>query len=76
MNPVLKKLELLTDLYEFTMAEAYFQSGMFAPATFSLFVRDYPPNRGYFVSWIIALQFGFSSAIFYTKKMLFMQLTL
>jgi len=50
MNPDLKQLELLTDLYEFTMAEAYFQSGMFAPATFSLFIRDYPPNRGYFVS--------------------------
>jgi nicotinate phosphoribosyltransferase len=50
MNPDLIQLELLTDLYEFTMAEAYFQSGMFAPATFSLFIRDYPPNRGYFVS--------------------------
>jgi nicotinate phosphoribosyltransferase len=23
---------------------------MFAPATFSLFIRDYPPNRGYFIS--------------------------
>jgi nicotinate phosphoribosyltransferase len=45
-----EQLELLTDLYEFTMAEAYFQSQMFAPATFSLFIRDYPPNRGYFIS--------------------------
>ncbi|MGD2187375.1 MAG: nicotinate phosphoribosyltransferase [Desulfobacterales bacterium] len=45
-----QKLELLTDLYEFTMAEAYFQSEMFAPATFSLFIRDYPPHRGYFIS--------------------------
>ena len=50
MNPDLKQLELLTDLYEFTMAEAYFKSRMFAPATFSLFIRDYPPNRGYFIS--------------------------
>ncbi|MEJ2165475.1 MAG: nicotinate phosphoribosyltransferase [Desulfobacterales bacterium] len=41
---------LLTDLYEFTMAEAYYQNKMFAPATFSLFIRGYPPNRGYFVS--------------------------
>lgn len=46
----MQNLELLADLYEFTMAEAYFRSGMFAPATFSLFIRDYPPNRGYFVS--------------------------
>lgn len=43
-------LALLTDLYEFTMAEAYYQNKMFAPATFSLFIREYPPNRGYFVS--------------------------
>jgi len=50
MYPDLKQLELLTDLYEFTMAEAYFKSRMFAPATFSLFIRDYPPNRGYFIS--------------------------
>ncbi len=41
---------LLTDLYELTMAQAYFQQGMFAPATFSLFVRSYPPNRSYFVA--------------------------
>jgi nicotinate phosphoribosyltransferase len=41
---------LLTDLYEFTMAQVYFRHRMFAPATFSLFIRQYPPHRGYFVS--------------------------
>ncbi len=41
---------LQTDLYEFTMAQAYFHREMFAPATFSLFIRDYPTNRGYFVN--------------------------
>ena len=41
---------LLTDLYELTMAATYFQEGMFEPATFSLFIRDYPPDRGYFIS--------------------------
>ena len=41
---------LLTDLYELTMSQAYFQHGMFAPATFSLFIRDYPANRSYFVT--------------------------
>ena len=40
---------LFTDLYELTMAQTYFGQGMFAPATFNLFVRSYPPNRGYFV---------------------------
>ena len=39
---------LLTDLYELTMAAAYY--GVFAPATFSLFIREYPKNRGYFLS--------------------------
>src|SRR5262250_1215001 len=32
------------------MAQGYFQSQRMAPATFSLFVRSYPPNRNYFVS--------------------------
>lgn len=41
---------LLTDLYELTMAAAYYSHKMFAPATFSLFIRKYPPNRAYFVS--------------------------
>ena len=42
-------LALFTDLYELTMAQAYWQSGETAQATFSLFVRSYPPDRGYFV---------------------------
>jgi nicotinate phosphoribosyltransferase len=41
---------LLTDLYELTMAAAYFRYDMHEPATFSLFIRHYPPHRGYFVS--------------------------
>ena len=41
---------LLTDLYELTMAQSYFQHGMLAPATFSLYIRKYPANRGYFVA--------------------------
>ena len=42
-------LGLFTDLYELTMAQTYFEQRMFASATFGLFVRSYPPNRGYFV---------------------------
>ncbi|MFQ5849965.1 MAG: nicotinate phosphoribosyltransferase [Candidatus Binatia bacterium] len=40
---------LLTDLYQLTMAQSYFQSKKFESATFSLFIRSYPPGRGYFV---------------------------
>lgn len=41
---------LLIDLYELTMAACYYEHNMFHPATFSLFVRDYPAHRNYFVS--------------------------
>ncbi|MFI2205606.1 nicotinate phosphoribosyltransferase [Streptomyces sp. NPDC020192] len=39
-----------TDLYEVTMALSYLHEGMRAPATFSLFVRDLPPGRGFLVA--------------------------
>jgi nicotinate phosphoribosyltransferase len=42
-------LSLFTDFYELTMAQAYWQSGQVGPATFSLFFRNYPPERAYFV---------------------------
>jgi nicotinate phosphoribosyltransferase len=42
--------ELVTDLYELTMAESYLREGMNGEATFNLFIRDYPADRSYFVS--------------------------
>ena len=42
-------LALFTALYELTMAQAYWQSGKTAEATFSLFIRRYPQDRSYFV---------------------------
>ncbi len=41
---------LLTDFYELTMAQSYFAEGMDGEATFSLYVREYPPDRGYMVA--------------------------
>ncbi len=42
------KLGLATDLYQLTMAAAYFENGMGQEqAAFELFVRKLPPNRGY-----------------------------
>ncbi len=41
---------LLTDLYELNMAASYLRRGMIAPATFSLYVRGLPPERGFLVS--------------------------
>lgn len=46
----MNNLGLMTDLYELTMAAAYYKNKRFAPAAFSLFIREYPPHRGYFVS--------------------------
>lgn len=41
---------LLTDLYELTMAAAYFEEKFAANATFELFVRSLPPERGFLVT--------------------------
>lgn len=41
---------LLTDLYELTMSASYLRRGMVREATFSLFVRDVPPQRGFLVA--------------------------
>ncbi len=41
---------LLTDLYELNMAASYLRRGMRQEATFSLFVRDLPPGRGFLVA--------------------------
>jgi nicotinate phosphoribosyltransferase len=41
---------LLTDFYELNMAASYLRRGMNQRATFSLFVRDLPPGRGFLVA--------------------------
>ena len=40
---------LFADLYQLTMAQAYWRSGHTADAVFSLFFRTLPPDRGYLV---------------------------
>ena len=51
---------LFTDLYELTMAAAFFREGVGGSATFSLYVRRLPPERGFLVAAGLAL-----SSIFY-----------
>ncbi|HZD79126.1 MAG TPA: nicotinate phosphoribosyltransferase [Actinomycetota bacterium] len=41
---------LFTDLYELNMAASYLRRGMNRTATFSLFVRRLPPERGFLVA--------------------------
>lgn len=40
----------LTDLYEITMAAAYFADGADDEVTFELFVRELPPTRGFLIA--------------------------
>jgi len=46
----LRHSALLTDLYELTMAAAYFENGFRATASFELFVRSLPPQRAYLLA--------------------------
>jgi nicotinate phosphoribosyltransferase len=41
---------LATDLYELTMAAAYFENKVTCEGTFELFVRHYPNNRSYLIA--------------------------
>jgi nicotinate phosphoribosyltransferase len=41
---------LLTDLYELTMAAGFFEHHIECTATFELFVRQLPPERGYLIA--------------------------
>jgi len=54
-----ENMSLFTDLYELTMCASYFDNEKFEPATFDLFVRRFPENRGYllFVGLEQILQF-------------------
>jgi nicotinate phosphoribosyltransferase len=42
-----QNIGLFTDFYELTMCASYFDNQKFEPATFDLFIRRLPPNRGY-----------------------------
>lgn len=57
---------LLTDLYQLTMLQAYFDRGMRAPAVFELFMRKLPERRNFLVAagleqalqYLTSLSFG------------------
>jgi len=56
---------LATDLYELTMAAAYYDNKDTSEATFELFVRSYPKNRSYLVAA------GLQQAVEYLLKLRF-----
>ncbi|SIR75930.1 nicotinate phosphoribosyltransferase [Natronorubrum thiooxidans] len=61
---------LFTDLYELRMLQAYLNQDHNPTATFSLFVRDLPPNRGYMIAA------GLEQAIHYIETLSFGERTL
>ena len=56
---------LFTDLYELTMAAAFYREGMREAATFSLFARRLPPTRGFLVAA------GLEDALEYARSLQF-----
>ena len=58
-------IALATDLYELTMAAAYFENSETAEATFELFVRNFPKNRSYLIAA------GLEQAVDYLKRLRF-----
>ena len=54
---------LLTDLYELNMAASYLRRGMTESATFSLYVRTLPTQRGFLVSCGLESCLGFLEAL-------------
>jgi nicotinate phosphoribosyltransferase len=64
-RPLGERLALLTDLYQLTMAACYFDQDMHQEATFSLFIRKYPGQRGYFVAA------GLAEALHYLETLRF-----
>src|SRR5215469_4576736 len=56
---------LLTDLYELTMAAAYFEDRFAGNGTFELFVRSLPPERGFLIAA------GLEQALDYLERLRF-----
>jgi nicotinate phosphoribosyltransferase len=59
-------LALNVDLYELTMAAAYFEAGFDARPTFELFVRELPPRRSYLIAAGLAQALEYLSDLKFT----------
>ena len=73
MTPFLEEqkpanLSMFTDLYELTMCASYLDNNMFKPATFDLFVRRLPDNRGYLVAAGLEQVLHYLESIKFTDK--------
>src|SRR5262245_3799792 len=62
------EIGLLTDLYQLTMAAAYWSNGLNEPATFELYFRRLPQNRSYVVSAGLEQALHYLSTLKFTPK--------
>lgn len=62
------KSPLLTDLYQLTMLQAYFEQGMTDTAVFEFFVRRLPPNRAFLVAAGLEQALGFLEDLRFTGE--------
>lgn len=63
-----RRSPLLTDLYELTMAAAYFENDFRVSATFELFVRNLPPERGYLLAAGLEQALDFLESVRFTPE--------
>jgi nicotinate phosphoribosyltransferase len=74
---------LLADLYELTMAAAYFENKLTVNATFELFVRSLPPERSFLLSagleqaleYLENLRFGDAEIAYLREQPIFAQIS-
>ncbi|OGI41925.1 MAG: nicotinate phosphoribosyltransferase [Candidatus Muproteobacteria bacterium RBG_16_65_31] len=59
---------LLTDLYQLTMLQAYFEQGMNETAVFEFFVRRLPPNRGFLLAAGLEQALAFLENLRFTEE--------
>lgn len=63
-----RSIGLATDLYELTMAAAYFDNGMRDHAIFELFVRQLPPHRSYLIAAGLEQALDYLQALSFTSE--------
>ncbi len=64
----LERSSLLTDLYQLTMIAAYFENEFNPQATFELFIRKMPENRGYLIFAGLEQALEYLESLHFTSK--------
>jgi nicotinate phosphoribosyltransferase len=63
-----QNMSLFTDFYELAMCASYFDNKKFEPATFDLFIRRLPPDRGYLLFAGLEQVLQYLSSVKFTEE--------